>query len=78
MRISKPDQICHSYTMPLPTHHAPSHRIPFNYEQQTSGSNYTGIDNFAYSTVALPEPASLSLLGLGAAALLARRRPFAR
>ena len=40
--------------------------------------NYYAIDNVAVETAAVPEPLTLSLLALGSASLLARRRRNAR
>jgi hypothetical protein len=54
-----------------------SGRFAFRYHVPGSGpnglnGNYIGIDTIAYNAV--PEPGSMIALGLGAAALLARRR----
>ncbi len=48
--------------------------IRFNVSSNHSTENYTGISDVGFDTVAVPEPSSTALLGLGGLALILRRR----
>ncbi len=54
-------------------------RFAFNYDVTNGGpqganSNFIGIDDVRYTSNAVPEPATFAVLGLGALALIRRRR----
>lgn len=56
-----------------------SGRFAFHYDVTNAGpsganSDYIGIDTVAYTANPVPEPATMAVLGLGAAALIRRRR----
>lgn len=56
-----------------------SGRFAFNYNVTNGGpsganSDYIGIDDVAYTAAPVPEPASMAILGMGALALLRKRR----
>lgn len=59
----------------VPTGYTPAANDLFSFGARTGGANeVVRIDNLSVSTVPVPEPTTLGILGIGAVGLLARRR----